>query len=199
VPITKAGKEFLGRRNFRWIRPIIDLAMSGSSDLAVQDETLVGYHFRITDSFESQIDLDDYQKAVDVLPPLAQGKAEGEEVQVGVKRWFDGPQTTGSNFAGTWETKFTWDPAQSATDTLRVYQCGDFVLGKTVPGSGKWDYTLSGTVQGNALIGAWKSPRLQGNFLLIMSKENGTVSGHWVGTGDAKPYVGHWSWERKDE
>lgn len=103
VPVTKAGNEFLGLHKYGWIRPAIDLAMSGSSDLAVQDGTLVGYHCRVTDSFESQIDLDDYQKAVDVLPALAEGKAQ--EVQSGVKRWFDGPQTTGLDFAGTWETR----------------------------------------------------------------------------------------------
>jgi hypothetical protein len=153
VPITKTGSEFLRLRNYRWIRPIIDLAMSSSSDLAFQDGTLVGYHCRVTESFESQIDLDDYQRAVEVLPPLAQGKAD--EVKVGVKRWLDGPETTGLDFAGTWETTFTWgEAAQSATDTLRVYQCGDFVLGETVPGSGQWGYALSAMVQGNVLIGA---------------------------------------------
>jgi hypothetical protein len=66
-----------------------------------------------------------------------------------------------------------------------------------VPGSGDWSYTLSGTVQENVFIGAWKGPILQGNFLLVMSKVNGTVNGHWVGTGDGEPYVGRWSWKRK--
>jgi predicted acylesterase/phospholipase RssA len=205
MPITKAGHEFQNLSNVSWARPTIDLAMSASSDLAVQDGALVGYHFRVTENFGSQIDLDDYQAAVDVLPPLAQGKADSGEVKAGVKRWFDGPQTTGSDFAGTWQTEFTWaKPTQSATeqrvdqsavDTLRVNQGGDFVFGEVV--EGQWDYTLSGTVQGNVLIGTWTSPRLQGNFLLIKSKETGMISGYWVGTGDADPYFGKWSWKRK--
>ena len=48
-------------------------------------------------------------------------------------------------------------------------------------------------------IDAWKGPVLQGSFLLIMSKELGTVRGKWVGTGDVKPYFGDWSWTRKNE
>ena len=52
-------------------------------------------------------------------------------------------------------TRFTWGEGESATDTLRVSQCGDFVVGETVR-SGKWDYTLSGTVKENVFIGAWQ-------------------------------------------
>jgi hypothetical protein len=43
----------------------------------------------------------------------------------------------------------------------------------------------------------WKGAILQGSFLLVMSKENGTVSGHWFGTSDTVPYFGGWSWKRK--
>jgi patatin-like phospholipase/acyl hydrolase len=42
VPVTKAGDDFLRLHKFGWIRPAIDLAMSGSSDSAVQDGSLVG-------------------------------------------------------------------------------------------------------------------------------------------------------------
>jgi hypothetical protein len=194
VPVTKAGREFMTLRTFRWIRPIIDLAMSGSSDLAVQDGALVGYHFRIDENFESQIGLDDYRKAVQILPPLAEGKAN--EVRASVKRWFDGPVGTGLNFAGTWETTYSWE-GKSETDTLSIEQCGDYIVGKTL-GTPRWPYELSGTVYGNVCIGTWKG-NLQGNFLLIKSKESGTVSGQWVGTGDANPYFGEWSWKPKDE
>jgi hypothetical protein len=195
VPVTKAGNEFMNLRMFRWIQPIIDLAMSGSSDLAVQDGALVGYHCRITENFESQIDLDDYQKAALILPALAQGKAD--EVRADVRRWFDGPKRTGQNFAGTWESAYNWgNPPVSGADTLQVEQCGDHVVGETV-GECQWPYKLSGTVQGEFCIGAWNGQQLQGNFLLIMSKENGTVSGRWVGTGDSGPYFGTWSWKRK--
>lgn len=69
MPVTKAGNEFMRLRTFSWIRPTIDLAMSGSSDLAVQDGALVGYHCRISENFKSQIGLDDYGKAVEILPP----------------------------------------------------------------------------------------------------------------------------------
>jgi hypothetical protein len=197
LPVTKAGSEFMTLRQVSWIRPIIDLAMSGSSDLAVQDGALVGYHCRVTENFESQIGLDDYRKAVAILPPLAEGKAS--EVQASVRRWFDGPDRTGMDFSGTWETTFTWgEPVETGADTLRIEQCGDHMVGETVDPC-RWPYTLSGTVSGEVCIGAWKGPNLQGSFLLIMSKENGTVSGKWVFTGDVKPYFGEWSWKRKNE
>jgi hypothetical protein len=184
-------------RTVSWIRPTIDLAMSGSSDLAVQDGALVGYRCRISENFESQIGLDDYGKAVEILPPLAEAKAS--EVRSAVEKWFEGPARTGLNFAGTWKSTFTWgQPLETAADTLRIEQCGDYIVGETV-GSCRWSYTLSGTVYGEVCIGGWKGPTLQGNFLLIMSKENGTVSGQWVGTGDAKPYFGQWSWDRNSE
>lgn len=199
VPVTKAGNEFMRRRMFSWIRPTIDLAMYGSSDLAVQDGALVGYHYRISENFQSQIGLDDYGKAVEILPPLAEGKARDVGVRSSVKKWFDGPARTGSNFAGTWKSTFTWGhPLETAADKLRVEQCGDYVVGETV-GSCRWSYTLSGTVYGEVCIGGWKGPTLQGNFLLIMSKESGTVGGQWVGTGDAEPYFGQWSWDRNSE
>src|SRR5262249_32636810 len=118
VPVTKAGKEFMKLRMFRWIRPTIDLAMSGSSDLAFQDGALVGYHCRITENFESQIGLDDYPKAVEILPALAEGKAN--DFGPSVKRGSDGPPQTGKNSAGTWETKLGWgERPQDATDPLR--------------------------------------------------------------------------------
>jgi hypothetical protein len=113
--------------------------------LAFEDSKLAGYHYRVTESFERQIALDDYGKALDALPPLAERKAE--EVQAEVKRWIDGPQTTGLNLAGEWKTTFTWGEGESATDTLRVSNGGDFVVDETVR-SGKWDYTLSGRFRG---------------------------------------------------
>jgi hypothetical protein len=138
--------------------------MSGSSDLAVHDGSLVGYHCRVVEGFESQIALDDYQTASTVLPPLAESKAT--EIREDVKRWLEGPKRTGDDFAGRWKTSFTW-AAQTAEDKLEVSQCGDFVSGETVPGSGKWSYTLSGTIHENVLIGQWKGQELRGNFLLI--------------------------------
>jgi predicted acylesterase/phospholipase RssA len=195
MPITKAGHEFQSLRNVSWARPTIDLAMSASSDLAVQDGGLVGYHFRVTENFGSQIDLDDYQAAVDILPPLAQGKADSGEVKAGVRRWVDGPLITGSDFSGTWETEFTWDDG-SAKEALHAEQCGDFVVGEIL--TGDWRYIFSGTVQGNAYIGEWKGEStLQGNFLLLKSRETGLVSGQWVGTGDKGTYFGKWLWKRK--
>jgi hypothetical protein len=110
VPITKAGSKFLRLHKIGWIRPAIDLAMSGSSDLANEDGSLVGYHCRVADRFESQIALDDYERAVAILPPLAEGTAK--DVQDGVRRWLDGPPKTGLNFAGTWETTFAWGAAR---------------------------------------------------------------------------------------
>jgi Patatin-like phospholipase len=199
LPVTKAGSEFMTLRQFSWIRPIIDLAMSGSSDLAVQDGELVGYHCRITESFESEVGLDDYQKAVAILPPLAEGKANEVEVRASVKHWFDGPLRTGLDFSGTWDSTYTWgEPPKSDTHTLRIEQCGDHIVGETVDPC-RWPYTLSGTVSGEVCIGTWKGLILQGSFLLIMSKESPTVSGKWVGTGDVKPYFGDWSWTRKNE
>jgi hypothetical protein len=197
VPVTKAGDEFTNLRMFRWIRPIINLAMSGSSDLAVQDGGLVGYHYRIDENFDHEIDLDDYQKAKAILPALAQGKADDAKVRTEVKRWFDEPAAAGLNFAGTWDTTYHWND-QSDSDTLAVEQCGEHVVGETV-GECQWSYTLSGTVQGEVCIGEWKGTKssLRGNFLLIRSKETETVSGQWVGTGDVSPYFGTWSWKRK--
>ena len=196
IPVTKAGKKFLRLHKVKWIRPIIDLAMSGSSDLAVHDGSLVGYHCRVAEGFESQIALDDYQTASTVLPPLAESKAT--EIREDVKRWLEGPNRTGDDFAGRWKTSFTWSD-QTASDKLEVSQCGDFVSGETVPGSGKWSYTLSGTIHENVLIGQWKGQELRGNFLLIKRRETGKVDGHWAGTGDANPYFGTWTWERDDE
>jgi uncharacterized protein len=197
MPVTKTGDEFKDLRKISWARPIIDLAMSGSSDLAVQDGALVGYHLRITENFDRQVELDNYQNAFDVLRPLAQAKAE--EVHNDVKRWFDGPRTTGADFFGTWESTYNWgEPAQSDTHTLEVEQCGDHIVGETT-GTTRWPYTLSGTVEGEVCIGTWKGKgsSLQGNFLLIKSKEHGTVGGRWVGTSDADPYFGVWAWKRK--
>lgn len=196
LPVTKAGKEFVRLRTFRWIWPTIDLAMSGSSDLAVRDGDLVGYHFRISENYDRQIGLDDYGKAIDILPSLAENKAS--EVQPSVKRWFDGPVSTGLSFAGTWKSTFTWgQPIESATDTLQIEQCGDYIIGETV-GSCRWPYTLSGTVYGAVCIGSWKG-KFQGNFLLIKNEEHDTVRGQWVGTSDAEPYFGQWSWNRNRE
>jgi predicted acylesterase/phospholipase RssA len=199
MPITKAGHEFQDLRNISWARPAIDLAMSASSDLAVQDCAMVGYHFRVTETLGLQIDLDDYQAAVDIIPPLAQGKADSVEVKNGVKRWIDGPQPTGSDFSGKWETEFTWEEngkTGSATETLHAEQIGDFVVGEIV--TGPWRYIFSGTVQGTVLIGEWKGEStLQGNFLLLKSKETGLVSGQWAGTGDAGTQFGKWSWTPK--
>ena len=196
VPVTKAGKKFLRLHKVRWIRPIIDLAMSGSSDLAVHDGNLVGYHCRVVEGFESQIALDDYQTAATVLPPLAETKAT--EIRDDVKRWLEGPNRTGADFAGRWKTSFTWGD-QTADDKLEVSQCGDFVSGETVPGSAKDPYTLSGTIHENVLIGQWTGQELRGNFLLIKRRETGKVHGHWVGTGDVNPYFGTWTWERDDD
>jgi hypothetical protein len=196
VPVAKAGKKFLRLHKVRWIRPIIDLAMSGSSDLAVHDGSLVGYHCRVVEGFESQIALDDYQTASTVLPPLAEHKAE--EIRDDVKRWLDGPRRTGADFSGRWKTSFAWGD-QSDKDKLDVAQCGDFVSGNTVPGFGTWPYTLSGTIHENVLIGEWRGAVLRGNFLLIKSRETGKVNGYWAGTGDANPYFGNWSWERDDD
>jgi uncharacterized protein len=195
VPITKAGGAFTKLRTFQWIRPVIDITMSGSSALAVQDSEMVGYHYRIAESFDSEIGLDDYRRAMEMLPGLAADKAD--EVRPNVSRWFEGPVPTGQDFSGTWESTYNWE-GESATDTLRVEQCGDHVMGETV-GTPQWHYSLFGTVDGNACIGAWKGRNLQGNFLLIKSKETGTVDGRWVGTGDSKPYFGKWSWKRKQE
>jgi hypothetical protein len=192
VPVTKAGKEFLRLHKFWWAQPAIDLAMSGSSDLAVRDGKLVGYHCRVTESLGTQIALDDYHKAATVLPALAEQKAE--DIRAEVQHWLEGPRGTGDNFAGTWNTEFAWG-SHFASDTLRVDQCGDFVSGETVEHSGSWEYTLSGTVRGNVLIGEWNGKKLRGNFLLIMSQENRKVHGYWVGTGDAEPYFGKWSWD----
>jgi predicted acylesterase/phospholipase RssA len=196
MPVTKTGDEFKDLRKVSWARPVIDLAMFGSSDLAVQDSALVGYDCRITENFESQIELDDYERAIKVLPALARDKAK--EVEAKVKRWVDGPPMTGQDFSGTWDATFTWgEPAESGTETLRIEQCGDHIVGETIPGTTQWPYTLSGTVDGEVCIGTWKGPKLQGNFLLIMSKEHPTVRGRWVGTGDAGPYFGTWLWNRK--
>jgi hypothetical protein len=195
MPVTKTGAEFKDLRKFSWARPIIDLAMSGSSDLAVQDGALVGYHCRITENFGEEVELDDYQRAVDVLPPLAETKADA--VHADVERWIGGPPRTGADFSGTWESTYNWgEPVQSDTHTLGVEQCGDHIVGETT-GATRWPYTLSGTVEGEVCIGTWKGKgsSLQGNFLLIKSKESGTVSGRWVGTSDADPYFGDWSWK----
>ncbi|HEV2159478.1 patatin-like phospholipase family protein [Bradyrhizobium sp.] len=200
MPITKAGHEFQNLRNFGWARPTIDLAMSASSDLAVQDGAMVGYHFRVTETLGSQIDLDAYQAALDIIPPLAQGKADSIEVKTGVRRWIDGPRSTGLNFAGKWDTEYTWESDYGInntgfeTETLEAEQIGDFVVGQIL--AGKYYYIFSGTVQGTALIGEWRGEStLQGNFLLIKSKETGLVSGHWAGTSDMGTQFGKWSWK----
>jgi uncharacterized protein len=195
VPITKSGRAFTKLRTFQWIRPIIDITMSGSSALAVVDSEMVGFHYRIVENFESEIGLDDYRRAMETLPGLAEGKAE--EVRPNVTRWFEGPAPTGQDFSGTWETTYRWE-GESTTDTLHIEQCGDHVVGETV-GNPRWPYTLSGTVEGNTCIGGWKGQKLRGNFLLIISKVTGTVDGQWVGTSDSKPYFGDWSWKRKQE
>lgn len=200
VPVTRAGEEFLGLRQFNWARPSIDLAMSGSSDLAVQDGALVGYHYRVSEHLGSEIALDDYQSALGVLPALAEAKADDTAVQEHIRRWLDGPERTGDDLTGKWRTSFAWgEQGETAHDRLQVNQCGDFVRGESVPGSGQWTYTLSGNVHGNALIGEWRGSSLHGSFLLIKSREHGTVDGHWVGTGDFHPYFGRWSWERDNE
>jgi hypothetical protein len=197
VPVTTVGSAYMKLGVLGWILPTIDIAMSGSSELAARDGHLVGYHCRIDENFGVQIELDDYQKAADILPALAQSKAA--EAQDNVRRWFDGPETAGLNFAGTWETTYNWGiPPQFGADTLEVEQCGEHVVGETVVGC-QWPYTLSGTVQDEVCIGEWKGTKssLRGNFLLIRSKETETVSGQWVGTGDGSPYFGTWSWKRK--
>ena len=193
LPVTKAAKQFLRLRNVRWARPAIDIAMSGSSDLAVQDGALVGYHCRVTENLDSQIALDDYRRALDILPALAATKAD--DIRQQVKHWIDGPAATGDSFAGPWTTSFTWGaPKQTAQDKLNVLQCGDAVYGETVSRSGQWEYSFSATVHGNVLIGEWKGAALQGSFLLIKSKESGKADGHWIGTGDHGAYFGEWSW-----
>jgi uncharacterized protein len=197
VPVTQDGATYLNLRQFRWALPTIDLSMSGSSDIALRDCRLVGYHCRISDEFGTQIALDDYDSAHKLLPAIAQEKADDEAVRHAIQRWIDGPARTGASFAGSWNGVYSWQAAPEGTpEKLEVIQNGNFVYGEC---HGQWSNTFWGTVDGNVLIGEWKGQNLRGTLLLKMNLETHEVAGHWSGTGDQNLYTGSWSWTRRDD
>lgn len=196
LPVTHDGATYAGLRQYEWARATIDLAMSGSSDIAIRDCALTGYHYRIEEHLGTQIALDDNKSAQGLLPAIAQEKADNVDVRSSVRRWIDGPPQTGQSFAGKWKGFYTWQSGNhsgTTQETIEVEQCGDLVHGEA---SGEWPYVLWGRVRGNVLIGEWKGRHLRGSFLLVKSLVNGQVDGHWAGTSDDnKPFFGPWSWQ----
>ena len=196
LPITHDGAMYADLRQYEWARATIDLAMTGSSDIAIRDCALVGYHYRIEEHLGTHIALDDNKSAQDLLPAIAQEKADNEEVRRRVRQWIDGPPRTGQSFAGKWKGSYSWqsrDHSGTTQETIDVEQCGDLVYGEA---SGEWPYVLWGRVRGNVLIGEWKGENLRGSFLLVKSLVNGQVDGHWAGTSDDnRPFFGPWSWQ----
>ena len=196
LPVTRDGATYAGLRQYEWARATIDLALSGSSDIAIRDCALVGYHYRIEEHLGTQIALDDNKSAQDLLPAIAQEKADDQEVRSRVRRWIDGPPQTGQSFAGKWKGSYSWQSGNhsgTTQETIEVEQCGDLVYGEA---SGQWPYVLWGRVRGNVLIGEWKGAHLRGSFLMVKSLVNGQADGHWAGTSDDnKPFFGPWSWQ----
>jgi len=113
-----------------------------------------------------------------------------------------GAALTGIDLNGTWKSRFTWadretQQRKSTEDTVEITQSGLLVRGRVT--DGEYDYSFAGRIEGNDVIGEWKSLKnnLIGPFLLRFDVETSDrLDGYWIGTGAASLYNGTWKLHR---